>query len=137
MLVHCSFCLIFNTHCNWACMIVLTKVTVIKCKKVSISIFRRIHYQNHHFSFLQDTHSSKDRAITWEAEWGGKALFSHGFTNSKGLMVLINPKLNCKIKKVIAHKDGDVFLNQIRIVLLNIYRQMMKLNRCYFRAIRR
>ena len=90
------------------------------------SIFRRIHNQNHHFSFLQETHSSKDSAITWEAEWGGNALFSHGSTNSKGVMILINPKLDCKIKKVIADKDGryiiaDILLNQIRIVLVNIY----------------
>lgn len=41
-------------------------------------------------------------------------------------MILINPKLDCKIEKVIADKDGryiiaDICLNQIRIVLLNIY----------------
>ena len=90
------------------------------------SIFRRIHNQNYHFSFLQETHSSKDSAITWEAEWGGKALFSHGSTNSKGVMILINPKLDCKIEKVIADKDGryiiaDILLNQVRILLVNIY----------------
>ena len=54
-------------------------------------------------------HSSKDSAITWEAEWDGKAPFSHGFTNSKGVMILINPKLDCKIEKVIADKDGRYF----------------------------
>ena len=90
------------------------------------SIFRRIHNQNYHFSFLQETHSSKDSAITWEAEWGGKALFSHGSTNSKGVMILINPKLDCKIEEVIADKDGryiiaDILLNQVRILLVNIY----------------
>ena len=99
---------------------------VIKCKRLNKSmklhsIFRRTHNQNHHVSF----HSSKDSAITWEEEWGGKALFSHGFTNSKGVMILINPKLDCKIEKVIADKDGKyiiayIFLNQIRIVLVNI-----------------
>ena len=75
---------------------------------------------------LQETHISKDSAITWEAEWGGKAIFSHGSTNSKGVMILLNPKLDCKIEKVIEDKDGryiitDIFLNQIRIVLVNIY----------------
>ena len=57
---------------------------------------------------------------------GWKALFSHGSTYSKGVMILINPKLDCQIEKVIADKDGryiivDIFLNQIRIVLVNIY----------------
>ena len=89
-------------------------------------MFRRIHNQNYYFSFLQETHSSKDSAITWETEWGGKALFSHGSTNSKGVMTLINPKLDCKIEKVIADKDGryiiaDILLNQVRILLVNIY----------------
>ena len=90
------------------------------------STLRRIHNQNYQFSFLLETHSSKDSAITWEVEWGGKALSSHGSTNSKGVMILINPKLECKIEKVIADKDGryiivDIFLNQIRILLVNIY----------------
>ena len=57
---------------------------------------------------------------------GRKSAFSHGSTNSKGVMILINPKLDCKIKKVIADKDGryiiaDIFLNQVRILLVNIY----------------
>ena len=80
-----------------------------------------IHNQNHHFSFLHEMHSSKDSAITWEAESGGKAFFSHGSTNSNGAMILINPTLDCKIEKVIADKDGryiiaDIFLNQTGIV---------------------
>ena len=41
-------------------------------------------------------------------------------------MILINPKLDCKIEKAIADKDGryiiaDIFLNQTRIVLVTIY----------------
>ena len=41
-------------------------------------------------------------------------------------MILINPKLDCKIEKAIADKDGryivaDIFFNQTRIVLVNIY----------------
>ena len=59
-------------------------------------------------------------------EWRGKAFFSHGSANSKGVMILINPKLYCKIEKVIADKDGryiiaDIFLNQTRIFFVNIY----------------
>ena len=41
-------------------------------------------------------------------------------------MILINPKLDCKMEKVIADKDSrciiaDIFFNQTRIVLVNIY----------------
>jgi len=57
---------------------------------------------------------------------GGKALFSRGSANSKGIMILIKTKLDCKFEKVIADKDGryiiaDILLNQIRIRLVTIY----------------
>ena len=90
------------------------------------SVFRRMHNQNFHFIFLQETHSSKQCAILWEAEWGGKALFSHGTTNSKGVIILINPKVDCKVEKVILDNKGryviaDITLDQLHITLANIY----------------
>ena len=42
------------------------------------SIFRWLQDQNYHFTFLQETYSSIERAHIWEAEWGGKSFFSHG-----------------------------------------------------------
>ena len=54
------------------------------------SIFRWLHNQNNHFTFLQETYSSKECANIWEAEWGGRIFFSHGSTHSKGVMTLIN-----------------------------------------------
>ena len=36
----------------------------------------------------------------WEAEWGGKVLFNHGTIHSKGVMILLNPKLDYKIEKI-------------------------------------
>ena len=44
---------------------------------------------------------------------GWKSDFSHGSTNSKGVMILINPKLDCKIKKVIEDKDGRYIIADI------------------------
>ena len=47
-------------------------------------------------------------------EWGGKAVFSQGSTNSKGvIMILINPKLDCKMEKVIADKDSRCIIADI------------------------
>ena len=90
------------------------------------SVFRRMHIQNLHFIFLHETHSSKQCAPLWEAEWGGKALFSHGTTNRKGAMILINPKLDCKVEKVISDNKGryviaDITLDQSYITLANVY----------------
>ena len=47
----------------------------------------------------------KDWAKTWEAEWGGKVFFSHGSTHSKGVMILVNPKVELKIEKVISDNN--------------------------------
>ena len=90
------------------------------------SIFRWIHNQNAQFTFLQVTQTTKLTVDTWSAEWGGKAFFSHGTSNSKGVMILINPKLDCKIEKCISDKNGryiilDVSVEDWCLILVNIY----------------
>ena len=87
------------------------------------SVFRWIHNFNQNVHF---THSSKLSADAWSAEWGGKVFFSHGTTNSKGVMILINPKLDCKVEKCISDNNGrfiilDVALEDSHIILVNIY----------------
>ena len=52
--------------------------------------------------------------------------FSHGTNHSKGVMILINPSLDCKIEKVITDKNGrfvikKLSLDEQAIVLVNIY----------------
>ena len=61
------------------------------------TIFRWLHKQNHHITFLQESYSSKESAVIWENEWGGKAFFSHGTNHSKGVIILINPSMNFKV----------------------------------------
>ena len=94
------------------------------------SVFRWIiHNQNVHFTALQETHSSKLSADAWSAEWGGKVFFSHGTTNSKGVMILINPKLDCKVEtECILDNNGrfiilDVAFEDSHIILDNISAQ--------------
>jgi len=101
----------------------------IRCLNKSIkrhSIFRWIHNQNAQFTFLQETHSTKLTVDTWSSEWGGKAFFSHGTSNSKGVIILINPKLDYKIEKCISDKNAryiilDVSVEDSRLILVNIY----------------
>ena len=90
------------------------------------SIFRWLHNQKNQFAFLQETHSTKECAQFWEAEWGGKVFFSHGSSNSKGVMILVNPNLELKVEKCITDKNGryillDLIVDESHIVLLNIY----------------
>ena len=65
------------------------------------TVFRWLHHQNCSFVFLQETYSSKECENIWQAEWGGKVFFSHGTNHSKGTMILINPKIKCKVEKKI------------------------------------
>ena len=108
----------------------------VKCQSLNVrglnksikqrSIFRWLHNQNNHFTFLQETLSSKESASTWEAEWGGRTFFSHGTTHSKGVMTLINPKLDFKLEKTIPDKNGryiilDIIVDESHLILVNIY----------------
>ena len=65
------------------------------------SIFRWLHNQKHQFAFLQETHSTKECAQFWEAEWGRKVFFSHGSSNSKGVMETLGRAV-CYCQKFLA-----------------------------------
>ena len=106
------------------------------------SIFRWIHNQNAQFIFLHETHSTKLTVDTCSAEWGGKAFFSHGTSNSKGVMILINPNLDCKIEKCISDKSGryiilDVSVDDTRLTLVNIYANDLNQQSKFFRSLHR
>ena len=101
------------------CLSITTRGLNKSTKRRSVS--RWIHNQNVHFTFLQETHSSKLSADVWSAEWGGKVFFIHGTANSKGVMILINPKLDCKVQKCISDNNGrfiilDVALEDSHII---------------------
>ena len=62
----------------------------------------------------------------WEAEWRGKVLFNHGTTRSKGVMILLNPKLNYKIEKNTQDKNGRLIIAKLitedmHFNLVNVY----------------
>ena len=91
------------------------------------AIFRWLHNQKHHFTFLQETYSSKECAQIWETEWGGKVFFSHGSSHSKGVMILVNPNLDFKVEECVSDKNGRFLILNLIIdeshlgTLVNIY----------------
>ena len=89
-------------------------------------IFRWLHNQKQHFIFLQECYSTNLCTSKWQNEWGGKVAFSHGTNHSKGVMILINPSLDCKSEKIITDKNGRFIIQKLSldeqaIVLVNIY----------------
>jgi len=57
---------------------------------------------------------------------GGGVFFSHGTNHSKSTMILINPKIKCKVEKKICDKNGryimlHIALADTQVALVNIY----------------
>ena len=53
-------------------------------------------------------------------------IYSHGTNHSEGVMILINPSVDCKIEKTICDKNGrfiiiKLSLDEQSIVLVNVY----------------
>ena len=74
--------------------------------------------------FLQETYSSPQTIKTWEAEWGGKVIVSHGSNHSRGVITLFKPRLDMTIEKTVHDKNGRYILCDAlteKFVFLNIY----------------
>ena len=77
--------------------------------------------------FLQETHSSKVTEKIWsDDEFDGDLLFSHGKTNSRGVLVGFYGNINYSVeKKVSDHIGGnlvlDVTIDSTKYLLINLY----------------
>ena len=75
---------------------------------------------------LQETHSTASEESCWCAEWGGKIVFSHGSSNSRGTAILFKKGFSYKIISSQSAEDGrvcSVLMNveDVLILLVNIY----------------
>ena len=80
--------------------------------------------QGCHFS--SRTYSSMKTAKIWETELGGKVLYNHGSSHNKGVMIFLNPKLDCQSAKEVCDKNkrflsANITLDDCQIVLANVY----------------
>ena len=64
---------------------------------------------------LQETHSTEENSKYWLNEWGGKIIFSHGQSDSRGVAILINPRLSCEISKTFVDQAGRIVLIEIKV----------------------
>ena len=56
--------------------------------------------------FLQETHSTVNDVKCWNNEWGAKAIWSHGSSNSKGTSILFKSKVPFSIVNSIVDTNG-------------------------------
>ena len=76
--------------------------------------------------FAQEMYVTEDTSPLWECEWGEKAFFAPGTSNSRGVGIFIRNKLNCKVLDSIKDKLGRFVMVTIEIeekiiLLVNLY----------------
>ena len=75
---------------------------------------------------LQETHSSIGEETLWQYEWGGKIIFAHGNSNSKGTAILIRQSFACEVKTTYANSTGGFLqieseINDKNFTIFNVY----------------
>ena len=60
--------------------------------------------------FLQETHSSEDNFSEWKDNFAGELFFSHGSTNSCGVIIGYHGNKNFIAKKISNDNDGRILI---------------------------
>lgn len=94
-------------------------------KRLKLFHYIRNHLQSGIF-FLQETHSTPSDEERWEKEWGGKLFFSHGSSNSTGVITGFTENFEPEIQKMTSDKNGRILLMEIIVdhqtcLLINFY----------------
>ena len=76
--------------------------------------------------FLQETHSSVETEKKWIDDFKDKIYYSHGKTNSCGVLIAIYGNLNICVKNKVHDNDGrvlilDATINGSDYLLINVY----------------
>ena len=76
---------------------------------------------------LLETHSTPENEKVWTAEWGGKAMFSHGTSAACGSCILFKKSFYCNVTNIIQDTNGryvacDVeTINSFKFALCAVY----------------
>ena len=89
-------------------------------------VFSYLHNLKHDICLIQETHSVLRNEKYWSNEWGGKVLFSHGSSSSRGVAILFNPSFTVSTCKLYQDELGrfiivDLFTSHDIITLVNVY----------------
>ena len=76
--------------------------------------------------FLQETHSSIEIEKKWNDEFNGQLFFSHGKTNSCGVVIAFYGNINYSVQKQLIDIEGRILILEVEIenenyLLINLY----------------
>ena len=60
--------------------------------------------------FFQETHFSREIENAWANQWGGKVIYSHGSTDSRGVLTAFREGLDIKVENEIKDTSGRVII---------------------------
>lgn len=94
--------------------------------KKRTAVFRWLKRGKSDIIFVQEAHCTQQIENSWRKEWGGDIVFSHGASNSKGCLIMINKNFDCNIVAVKTDFKGRFIILQLEIqdtlfVLINVY----------------
>lgn len=115
------------------------KIATINVNGMNVAVRRRAFFDkirkgNFDICFLQECHSTVSEEHIWQSEWGGgAAYFSHGLSNSRGVMIILKRDLRHVIKNQICDGDGRLLLLEIEVgsktfVMGSVYNSNSSLN---------
>ena len=78
------------------------------------------------FLFLQETHSTVNDEIKWKDDFKGKVFYSHGKSNSCGVLIFFIGSKTLFIRKELSDNDGrililDADIDDENFILINLY----------------
>ena len=111
-------------NCNFK--IVSQNVKGLKADKVKRQTVFNYLKENGDIAFLQETHSTPDTEELWKKECDCEVFFSHGTSQSCGVMVFFSKKLDIEVTEKIIDSDGRFILLKCivqgtKILLYNVY----------------
>ena len=93
-----------------------------------IKVFKYLKSQifNNGIICLQETHSSENTRDKWKNDFKGELYFSHGTTNSCGVMIGFTPTKKISVSKVSKDNNGRILIVEVTIedsafLIINLY----------------
>ena len=105
-----------------------SKVRGLQCKRKRLKVteYLKDKIGSNGFLFLQETHSTEKNEISWKKDFNGQMFFSHGKSNSCGVLISYFGPYKLSIKKQLRDNDGRILILDLTIddqsfILINYY----------------